>query len=182
MLAALERHGLSAAAAQALWRWGVALRDQTLRTKREYGAFVDAESGELFGDVLGGTGDEFEAGSLLRALRPDRRYATVHTHPEGGSFSPVDAAVLVAHAPLLRVVAAVGAQGNWYMLSVAPGGVPPDPVEIRPAYRLAFGLLAPTYSALVQEGALTRRVAQRAHTHAVWERLAPTMGLRYDRV
>ena len=41
---------------------------------------------------------------------------------------------------------------------------------------------APGYEQLVQAGELTRREAQRAYTHAVWERIATAVGLRYNRV
>ena len=179
LLAVLEAHGLGAAGAAAL---GVELRDRMLRTKLEYGAFIDAETGELFGDVLSGTADEVEAGPLLRALRPDRRYANVHTHPEGAAFSPFDAAVLVAHAPALCAIAAVGWQGVWYVLSPAPGAVLPAALEIRASFDRERGALAPTYERRVQAGELTRREAQRAYTHDAWERLAPLLGLRYNQV
>ena len=182
LLGVLVAHGLAPVGAQALWRMGVALRARTLQTKREYGAFVDAETGAPFGDVLSADGDELEAGPLLRAMPPGRRYAAVHTHPEGFSFSATDALVLVAHAPTLRTVAAVGGHGVWYVLSLAPDREPPALEDVFAAFRQERDALAPAYQRLMEEGALTRRAAQREHSHTVWERIAPALGLRYDRV
>lgn len=182
LLGVLVAHGLAPVGAQALWRMGVALRARTLQTKREYGAFVDAETGAPFGDVLSADGDELEAGPLLRAMPPGRRYAAVHTHPEGFSFSVTDATVLVAHAPALRAIAVVGGHGVWYVLSVDPHRGRPAPADVLLAFEREEATVAPAYRQRVQAGDLTRREAQRAYTHEVWERSAPALGLRYDRV
>ena len=182
VLATLEAHGLSAAGAGALWRLGAELRDRTLRTKQEYAALVDAETGEPFGEVLAGASDEVEARPLLRTMRPHRRYAGVHTHPDGASFSPIDASLLVSYAPALCAIAAVGGQGVWYVLSPMPDSPVAAPVDIRTAFDQERDGLAPGYEQRVQAGELTRREAQRAYTHAVWERIATAVGLRYDRV
>ena len=182
VLATLEAHGLTAAGAEALRRLGVELRERMLRTKREYGAFVDAETGESVGGVLTGAGDRLEARSVLQAMIPGRRYAGVHTHPEGASFSPTDGTVLVAHASTVCAIAVVGGPGIWYVLSPVPGRTLPSPEAVFPAFERERDALAPPYEALLRAGALTRREAQRAHTHEVWERLAPVLGLRYDRV
>jgi hypothetical protein len=49
-------------------------------------------------------------------------------------------------------------------------------------FRAARAEIAPTYAALVHAEQMTRREAQSAATHAVWERVAGTLGLGYDRV
>lgn len=129
-----------------------------------------------------GIGDRLEARPVLRAMLPDQRYAVVHTHPEGISFSATDATVLVAHAPTLHAVAAVGGPGMWYVLSIDPHRKPPSPADVLPAFATEWEALASTYQHPVHAGVLTRREARREHTHEVWERLAPALGLRYDRV
>ena len=178
----LERHTQSPPAPAAVRATGVRLRDETLRDKVERGALLDAESGEQVGAVVVGTAEGVEAGPLLRLMRPGRRYVFVHSHPDGRSFSQADVAGLVAHWSLLCAVVAIGAQGRWYVISVAPGREAPPPADVGAAFRQERETLAPTYQALVQRGALTRREAQRQLTHEVWERIAPGLGLRYDRV
>jgi hypothetical protein len=42
--------------------------------------------------------------------------------------------------------------------------------------------VVPKYRERVQSGGMTRRDAQSAATHEVWEHIAPALGLRYDRV
>lgn len=182
VLGVLVTHGLTPNGARTLWRVGAELRARTIQTRREYGAFVDAEAGSRFGDVVEGIGDRLEAGPVLRAMLPGRRYAFVHTHPEGISFSATDAAVLVAHAPALRAVAAIGGPGMWYVLSIDPQRKPPAPTNVLPAFDRERHALAPLYQHRAQAGGLTRREARREHIHEVWERLAPALGLRYDRV
>lgn len=182
LLAVLEGHGLAAAGATALWRVGVELRARTLQTKQEYGAFVDAETGALAGQVVSGVGDRLDAGAVLRALAPGQWYAGVHTHPTGVSFSATDATVLVAYRPTLRAIAAVGGHGVWYVLSVDPRREVVAPPAVLPAFERERDALAPAYQRLVQAGRLTRREAQREHTHQIWVRLAPALGLRYHRV
>lgn len=113
---------------------------------------------------------------------PGQGYAFVHTHPEGISFSAADATVLVAHALALRAVAAVGGPGMWYVLSIDPQRKPPSPADVSPAFERERDALAPSYQHRAQAGGLTRREARREHTHEVWERLAPALGLRYNRV
>lgn len=48
-------------------------------------------------------------------------------------------------------------------------------------YEQEHGALAPAYAQLVRDGRLTRREAQRQHTHAIGEHIAPTLGWQYDR-
>jgi proteasome lid subunit RPN8/RPN11 len=182
LLQVLERHTQSPAAAAPVRAAGVRLRDETLRDKVERGALLDVETGEQVGEVVVGTAEAVEAGPLLRLMRPGRRYVFVHSHPDGRSFSQADVAGLVAHWPLLCAVVAIGAQGTWYVVSVAPGLEAPPPADVGAAFRQEREALAPTYQELVQRGALPRREAQRQLTHEVWERIAPGLGLRYDRV
>jgi hypothetical protein len=119
-VAALQRHGLAAAVAEGLRRIGAAVRGTTILTKKERAAVVDADSGAQFGSEVEGSGGQVEMGPLLRAMRSDQRYACVHTHPEGFSFSAGDAAVLLSFPPLIAI-AAVGSQSTWYILSLESG-------------------------------------------------------------
>src|SRR5689334_22049611 len=105
LVAALQRHGLAAVGADGLRRIGATLRGKTLLVKREFGAAVDAVSGAQFGPEVAGSDGLVEMGSVLRAMRSDQRYACVHTHPEGFSFSPGDAAVLLSFPQVVAIVA-----------------------------------------------------------------------------
>ena len=158
------------------------LRDLTLRDKRERGSLLDLETGAEVGEAVSGTRERIDARPLLQKMQAGRRYAFIHTHPDGRSFSESDVTGLVAHRPLLSAVVAVGSQGTWYAISVEPGGRSPSPADIAAVFRNESDALAPRYTDLVQTGVLTRRDAQRQFTHDVWERIAPSLGLRYDRV
>ena len=182
VIATLERHRVPPAGAQACRDRGVALREATFRRKVEHGVLLDADTGGQVGGTVTGTAEQVDAEQLLRAMRPGRRYVFVHTHPLGYSFTPLDVAVLAAHWPQLCAVVAVGGQGVWYIASVLPGYSAPAPEDVRTAFRNELPGVAPAYQARVQAGELTRKEAQRQITHDVWERIAPDLDLRYDRV
>ena len=178
----LERHGHSPIAAGSARAVGVRLRDLTLRDKRERGSLLDVETGAEVGEALSGTMERIDARALLQKMQTGRRHAFIHTHPDGRSFSESDVTGLVAHWPLPSAVVAVGSQGTWYAISVEPGGRSPSPADVAAVFRKESDALAARYADFVQTGALTRRAAQRQFTHEVWERIAPSLGLRYDRV
>lgn len=54
--------------------------------------------------------------------------------------------------------------------------------RIDDAFWSAVEDLAPEYDAMVDAGTLSQDQARRLHTHAVWTRIVPKLGLRYDRV
>ncbi len=181
VIAVLQRHGLPSAGAEGLRSVGVNLRGKTLLAKREFGAAVEAATGLQFGQQVAGSAGRVEMGPLLRAMVGERRYGCVHTHPEGYAFSPNDAAVLVSFRAVV-LIAVVGGQGTWYVLSVDPDREPPLTHVLFETFRQEREILAAKYESLVRSGELTRREALREHTHEVWERIAPSLGLRYDRV
>lgn len=152
-----------------------------LHSKLELVALVNAASGAQLGGVLSGAHDLVERGPLLLRMAPYERYACVHTHPDGGSFSPEDAALVVRFRAVC-VITAVGGQGTWYVLSPDPDHMPGPPNEVYATYKQTFDALGPKCLQLVQAGALTRLEAQRQHTHEVWIPIAAALGLRYDRV
>jgi hypothetical protein len=178
----LQRHTQALISAESVRAVGVRLRDETLRHRTERGTLLNLDTGVEVGDAPPGTTERIDAGSLLRKMRVGRRYVFVHTHPDGRSFSESDVAGLVAHWPLPSVVVAVGSQGTWYAISVEPESKCPSPADVAVVLRQESDALAPKYSELLQTGTLTRRDAQRQFTHEVWERIAPRLGLRYDRV
>jgi hypothetical protein len=112
-------------------------------------------------------------------MMPGRRYFTLHTHRVSTSFSDADALVLVEN-PLLRAVGVIGADGTWYFLSRGRGR-PAGEAVVR-AFTAAAIALSRTYLVLMRSGALAREEALRAFSHAIWERVAPPLGLRYDRI
>lgn len=80
------------------------------------------------------------------------------------------------------MLAAIGADGTWYLTSLAPGATPPAIHQLEAQYDATTKALAPTYRALVRLGTFTSEAAWRELTHLTWERIAPGLGLRYDRV
>jgi hypothetical protein len=177
----LERHGLTAVAADSVRAHGLRLREEMLRQRQEQGAMIDAETGEQLGGDVPGTSDRVEMGPLLRLMEPGRRYAVVHTHPSSLSLSPHDAA-LVLRFRSVCVISSVGKDGGWCVLSADPARTVPTLEEMAAAYRETYQATLGTYIELVQAGTLTRGEAQRAQSHDIWVRAAPPLGLRYDRL
>jgi hypothetical protein len=62
----------------------------TRETDVEHGLAFDAESGRQVGDDAVGERSAIELGPLLGAMKRDRAYAVVHTHPSDGPFSTRD--------------------------------------------------------------------------------------------
>jgi len=105
----------------------------------------------------------------------------VHTHPASSSFSPEDAKLLIEEA-VLAVVAAVGADGTWYVLSLEPATSPPPVAAMRRRYAATVKSLLPVYQGIVALGLTTAGPAWRTLSNETWEAIAPPLGLRYDRV
>jgi hypothetical protein len=160
---------------------GQTIRSTTLQGHQELAVLVDAETGEELGPAVTGSTDRLELGPLLRRIAPGRRYVCVHTHPESSSFSPYDVALLLRF-PAIQVVTAVGVDGSWYVVSLEPDQPMPAVNAMAAAVQAARDELAPRFEALVQTGALTRQAARRELSHLIWQRVAPPLGLRYDRV
>src|SRR5205823_2734104 len=87
----LERHGLTAEAATRTRAVGSVLRDAMHRTRREWAALLDVETGEQLGNQVDGEVDAVSIEGLLRQCRPGRRYVALHTHPQNLPFSLQDA-------------------------------------------------------------------------------------------
>ena len=181
LIAALHRHDIAGDVAVAVHTLGIRLRDTTARTRKETGALVNVRTGAHHGPTLAGTARSLELGPLLRDLPPGEQFICVHTHPDGGSFSPEDAALVIRFRAIC-VITAVERQGGWYILSLALGHPPPSPQQILEAFEAERDATVHRYRDLVQSGALKRVEAQRQHSHQVWEKIAPALGLRYDRV
>ena len=186
VLDALARHRLAERAAQALYNLGLALRRRMLQEpdpalRVEYAGMVDARPvGQRIGPVVRGVRNGVDIAVLVWSSR-GRPSAIVHTHPHSSSFSPDDADVL-AKAPDVRAVCAVGADGTWYVLSRPPGAPAAAKAAVDRAYWTARHALAPKYRALVQAQAVSRARAWQDHSHEIWQQIAPALGLRYDRV
>jgi hypothetical protein len=159
----------------------MALRARTIRDQVEYGATFDLDSGHAIGGILMGEGNDLDIYSHLALLEPTHHYVTLHTHPASRPPSLQDGAVLSAHL-LICSLMIVGANGTWYALSRQPGVPQVSEREAREMIGAAF--------MIVRAGALA---AQQAHgwtdeqtldvlLHSLWSRIAPRLGLRYDRL
>jgi hypothetical protein len=142
---------------------------------------LDAASGTPVRRVLQGVADGVELGPLLRALEPGREYISVHSHPDSTSFSPSDVA-LILRFPAVCLIAVVGADGTWYVLSREPDRPSTSREVLVATYQVERDAARIEYERLVQDGVLTRRNARRALSHDIWVAAAPKLGLRYDRI
>ena len=176
----LQEHGLSPAAARAAEAIGANLRQRTLGRAVELAAMLDADTGVAVGAVLGGAQASVDIRPHLDAMQLRRSYLSIHTHPGSSSFSPQDVDILLTHVPL-RVMAVVGADGTWYVLSQRYLGVPNRPAVLD-AFRDAVLAQRSKYLGLINSGTMSRRAAWRQHTHEAWTIVAAPAGLRYDRI
>ena len=178
VLTVLEQHGLARTAATQARGAGGVLRDKMRRTALEWATFIDDQTGEQPGAHVAGEHERVRLDSLFRQCQPDRRYLAVHTHPQNLPFSLQDGAVLLEH-PELSVIAAVGRDGSWHLLSVAPGQPIPSIKDMRSRMAAQLEVLNDNYTVPPYPGALT---ARRELWHTAWQRAAPALGLRYDRI
>lgn len=182
MVALLRGHGLRPRTAQAIGQLGEELRARTEQHGREFAALLAAGTGALVGPVVGGQPDEVPIGGQLQAMRAGRRYVHLHSHPApSAAFSDADVGTFVAYA-YLRTVAVIGVDRTWYVLSKVPGRGPALRAEVERRFTDEVAALAPKYARLIRSGPVSAAQAWRLHTHEVWERLAPRLGLRYDRL
>ena len=148
----------------------------------EFAALLATGTGALVGPVVGGQPDAVPVGGQLQAMRAGRRYVHLHTHPApSAAFSDADVGMLVAYA-CLRTAAVIGVDSTWYVLSKVPGRAPALRAEVEQRFAVQVAALVPKYARLIRSGALSAAEAWRLHTHEVWQRLAPGLGLRYDRL
>jgi len=187
VLALLMRHGLGIDVARAALRLGQELRATTLqaakRRRKEYAGMLDVETGEEYGPRCEGVNDRVDIRPQLHAAS-GRAVVSIHTHPGSSAFSDRDAQVFLS-APTIHVLAVIGADGTWYVLSDDPA-VKRDPAplvhQVTALYKAAADGRDETYRALKRIGQLTSERAWQEQTHDVWEQLGPALGLRYDRV
>lgn len=174
--AALRRHGILSLAAQRVRAIGHLLREETRLHGLEFAALLDAQTGGQLLPIVSGDADEVDTSPLLRETSPGRAYVGVHTHPRSQPFSLADIALLLAQ-PAIHLVVAVGRDGSWYLMSVAPNVVPGDIGALRAVFaEVAEATIeqyrAPPYRSIA--------AARRAHLHAIWEQVSPRLGLQYD--
>jgi hypothetical protein len=184
----LVRHGLTQHAAQAVVAFGEELREQMVQEpdpdrQREHGGVLDARSGERLGPITAGTRTSVSFAEQIRAAhaRGTASAAGVHTHAGSSSFSAGDAGLFDA-APVITVMVVTGPDGTWHVLSPEPGTTPPPSDEVEERLEVVLEHLSPTYRAMVNDGTLPPDRAWRELMHETWEIIAPTLGLRYDRL
>ncbi|MBI4493789.1 MAG: hypothetical protein HY690_13435 [Chloroflexi bacterium] len=167
--------------AQAIEALGQLLQASTMLHGTEFAAMVDAATGTRVGGILQGTASGVDISPLLQALMPGRRYVSLHTHPGSSAFSDADGALL-ARYPAIRTLVVVGANGTRYLLNKRSGMLLPTPDAVEVAWNAEYLNLRPHYRTLVQSGAMTTQAAWLGLTNAIWQSIAPQLGLRYDRI
>lgn len=176
----LREHGVGEEAARAVEHLGAELRVHARERDAEFAAMVDAETGAQVGEILSGGRSEVRIGPHLDAVVAGRQYVHLHTHPGSSSFSSTDATVF-AQTTGLQVMAVVGADGTWYVLSRRAGAAPLHVQTLAVAYRSAIAALASRFQSLVRSGAMTPQAAWREHSHQAWQQVAGRLALHYDR-
>jgi hypothetical protein len=181
---ALVPHGLTEPVALAVLQLGRELRSRTIKDtkarRREYAGMLDAQTGAPLGPLIRGQRNGVDIMPHVRAAS-GHQAVSVHTHPRSSSFSPDDASLLVS-APGVQTVVAVGADDTWYVLSRTSGAPSPSAATVAASYFTTRQALVAKYRALVQAQTVTRDRAWQEHTHEVWARISPALGLRYDRI
>jgi hypothetical protein len=142
---------------------------------------IDAASGERLGAIIEGQHDTIDIQSHYAAMRPERRYVQLHTHPRSSAPGRADAAIVIRRAAIASVVVA-GGDGSWYVLSKVPGAEPADVDTMRRRWVEVHDTLDRLYGPLVEAGVVDVEAAWRAETHEIWQRIAADLRLRYDRL
>ena len=177
----LQQHGASRTAAEAVKTLGDELRARTFERTIEFAAMIDAVSGMPVGVIESGSENQVEITSHIRAMMPGHRYIQLHTHLLGSSFSDADGALLVAVRELQMLVV-TDVDEVWYVLSKSPRGTVAAEFDVFDAYHREALALRPRYLDLIDSGIMSRDDARRDLSHQVWRRIAPRLGLGYDRV
>jgi hypothetical protein len=111
-----------------------------------------------------------------------------HNHPGGRSLSldDVDLAVCADLVEVRAVGMALGVAASGQRVPVAhrllrpPGGWPPI-VDIAATYERHSETVFGEFWARIDDGRLSRRLANALHLHEVWIRVARALDLRYER-
>lgn len=130
--------------------------------------------------IVRGAESEITAVHLSR-MRGGREYLILHTHPSSAAFSQADAALFVPF-PQLRVLAVIGADGTWYVLSIPPTRSRAELAGLDQAVAAEFVALRLAYVARRDAGVITSAEALRMLLHQVWLNMAERLGVRYDRL
>jgi hypothetical protein len=157
---------------------GVDLRQETIETRLEHGLLIDAQTGQSIGDPVFGEEDKVGLASHFERCEPGGRYVGLHTHPRSLPFSVQDVAVLLRQ-PVPCMIVAVGRDGTWYVMSVAPGRPKPSLDDLRSTMERHLLAIGDAYACPPFPNPMA---ARRAHYHAAWTLAAPDLGLRYDRI
>jgi len=178
----LKERGISEQAATNIQSLGEELRAYTIEHGTEFAALAEVESGIQVGEVLGGSASAIDIAPHLNAMKTDRQYVHIHTHPSSSAFSDTDARTFVFNSQI-KVMTVVGNDGTWYILSKRVDFVPVIPQHIVDVYRHEVNALIPRYLPLVQRGEMPEQAAWREHIHEAWQSIAQRLRLLlYDRV
>ncbi|MGH2350363.1 MAG: hypothetical protein ACRDJN_01960 [Chloroflexota bacterium] len=158
-----------------------ALRVRTRTSGHEWAATLDASTGDPVGGPLHGAGKDIDLRSHFELLSPGHTYVTVHTHPMSSPPSPGDVLVLVAN-PSIDLVSVAGVDGTWYVVARSPEGPRISDRAVRLRFTAEFLRLRPGFDAQAMAGTLPPQEALTALLDTIWQRIAPSLGLHYDRV
>jgi proteasome lid subunit RPN8/RPN11 len=168
VVAVLRSHGLSGAAAAALWKLaGQLLRDTRCRGL-EHSVMIDINSGAQIGPMLRGNNHQIDVSAQLRAVNQDVVCAHFHTHPGSSAFSDADGGFLVSW-PFLKVIVVAALDGRWYAMSKLPDASAVAPIDLVTAFRRELLRLLDD-----------SQVARRERPDVIWSRISHQFGLRYD--
>jgi hypothetical protein len=181
VIALLRAHAVPAPDAPRIARAGGLLRRRTEQEGVEFAALFDLGHGSAVGAPLPGKETEIDLTPQMRLVRPGHRYLHLHTHPASSSFSDRDLRLLLGH-PELRTVAVVGQDRTWYLLTKRRGQPMVSVEEGLARWRRQFRDVAQPDNALIAQGLLSEAEALVRELHETMVRLAPEIGLRYDRL
>jgi hypothetical protein len=184
VVSALREHGASPAAAVRASEMADQLERRTRGSGRECCALLDLTTGAQVGPIVDGTQDRVPRDRLdsqLRAMQAGRRYLQLHTHPRSAAFSSHDG-VLLTTWPEIHGLVVRGADGTTYLLSKTDAILSTERAEDvaqhwmreRDRLNVRFYLLRRRFG--------DDRAAWKLVADEIWRRIAPELGLRYDRV
>jgi hypothetical protein len=176
----LQAHGIRSGAIEPTKAMAEKLRSLQREYGVEFGAMLNAETGDALEGILRGAAKEVDFTSPLGNMANDCSYVQVHTHPESLTFSPDDVRILMNHDQI-RTSVVIGADGTWYLLSRQPGFMNVSRIDFDSLYDVEFMHVQAEIRDRVLQGRLQITALQPETYHEVWRRIMPYLTLRYDR-
>jgi hypothetical protein len=99
----LHAHAIPEPTARLLVPVGDTLRREAVRLRVEHAASFDIDTGAAAGPLRVGRTYEVDISDQIEAMRPDRRYVSIHTHSSNAAFSDRDLELLLKNDPITTV-------------------------------------------------------------------------------